>query len=577
MKTRALFIRTGVAGALVALLLALSATEALAQTPTRDVRLGGGCEGTIPTGIITEVDSRRTVVATFTASKTTTITRADVFLSPGFLSTRVSDVRLDIRAVGSAGVPSQTVLATSSVIPASTISTRGGDWETARFSPGVPVVAGQKYALGLRILGTDTDHRVWWRGIIDSDPVVCSNNLTFISDGGGAFYEQSSQDNYFRLFETVDKVAPVANNDSYATGEYATLDVAAPGVLGNDTDADGDAMSAVVTDAPDNGTVTLNPNGSFSYTPDDHFEGVDTFSYSATDTDGLGSAPATVSVAVSPDNQAPTVSLDAPEAQSSLVGSVDLKASASDNGRVKSVEFLVDGDVVETDDSAPYEAAWDSTLFSEGTHRIEARAVDAAGNQATSEARPVMVDNLDPESTITDGPAEGSFVNSTSASFSFVSTDGDSFGCQLDALPIGSCDGDKILSSLSQGGHTFRVWAVGSAGRDADLEAEPSVRNWTVDTVVPSGTVKINNGAGTARKLGVTLNLAAADPAPGSGLGKMRFSNDGRAWSAWKPYAATSKWSLKKGKAGTRMVFAQFVDGAGNVSATVKDTVRYKP
>src|SRR5207249_3456836 len=59
--------------------------------------------------------------------------------------------------------------------------------------------------------------------------------------------------------------APVAVNDSYSTAEGTTLDVVATGVLSNDSDVDGDSLSAVLVSGPANGSLTLNSNGSFSY------------------------------------------------------------------------------------------------------------------------------------------------------------------------------------------------------------------------------------------------------------------------------------------------------------------------
>jgi hypothetical protein len=90
---------------------------------------------------------------------------------------------------------------------------------------------------------------------------------------------------------------PVANNDNYGTLVNTPLTVAEPGVLGNDTDADGDSLTAVVVSNPTNGTVTLNPNGSFTYTPAPNFTGTDGFTYKAND--GLAnSAAATVTLTV---------------------------------------------------------------------------------------------------------------------------------------------------------------------------------------------------------------------------------------------------------------------------------------
>ena len=59
--------------------------------------------------------------------------------------------------------------------------------------------------------------------------------------------------------------APVAGDDSATTDEDTPVHI---GVLANDTDVEGDALTPVVVSGPSHGTVTLNADGSFTYTPD---------------------------------------------------------------------------------------------------------------------------------------------------------------------------------------------------------------------------------------------------------------------------------------------------------------------
>ena len=59
--------------------------------------------------------------------------------------------------------------------------------------------------------------------------------------------------------------------------------MSAPGVLGNDTDPERNPLTAVVGTEPAHGTVALNPNGSFTYSPALNFAGTDIFSYTARD------------------------------------------------------------------------------------------------------------------------------------------------------------------------------------------------------------------------------------------------------------------------------------------------------
>ncbi len=105
---------------------------------------------------------------------------------------------------------------------------------------------------------------------------------------------------------------PTAGNDSYSTAFNTPLPVAAPGVLANDSDANGDALTATLVAGPTHGSLTLNPDGSFLYVPTAGFVGNDVWSYQAFD--GVGSsAVATVGITVGV-NTPPSIS--APPSQS---------------------------------------------------------------------------------------------------------------------------------------------------------------------------------------------------------------------------------------------------------------------
>jgi len=101
----------------------------------------------------------------------------------------------------------------------------------------------------------------------------------------------------------------VAVNDNYNVNEDEVLLVNAPGVLANDTDVDGDTPSATLVEGPAHGTLALNANGSFTYTPAADFSGSDSFAYSAVD--GIGTSnPATVTIMVNSANDAPVAADD---------------------------------------------------------------------------------------------------------------------------------------------------------------------------------------------------------------------------------------------------------------------------
>ncbi len=91
--------------------------------------------------------------------------------------------------------------------------------------------------------------------------------------------------------------APLAHADSVCTEKNVFLMMPAPGVLGNDTDANWDNLTAIITGNPSHGTLVLSADGSCIYTPAAGFTGTDSFTYMAND-GTLNSAPAQVTVAV---------------------------------------------------------------------------------------------------------------------------------------------------------------------------------------------------------------------------------------------------------------------------------------
>ncbi|MDJ0960174.1 MAG: Ig-like domain-containing protein [Acidimicrobiia bacterium] len=125
---------------------------------------------------------------------------------------------------------------------------------------------------------------------------------TTTEDLGGGYGSTSE----FSAEHTVrPQTPPTANDDAYGTLEDTPLSVAAPGVLGNDSDAELDPMTATLVASPGSAqSFTLNPDGSFDYTPLADFNGIDTFTYRAYD-GTLFSGTATVTITVTAVNDEP--------------------------------------------------------------------------------------------------------------------------------------------------------------------------------------------------------------------------------------------------------------------------------
>jgi hypothetical protein len=120
--------------------------------------------------------------------------------------------------------------------------------------------------------------------------------LTASYEGNGAFEPSSGQATHT---VTAPNTQPVAAADGYVApaGGLVALEVPAPGVLGNDSDPDGDPLQASVVTPPAAGTLELAADGGFRYTPPVGFLGEVSFSYQATDGRG-GQATATVTITV---------------------------------------------------------------------------------------------------------------------------------------------------------------------------------------------------------------------------------------------------------------------------------------
>ncbi|MGE3820137.1 MAG: Ig-like domain-containing protein, partial [Isosphaeraceae bacterium] len=124
---------------------------------------------------------------------------------------------------------------------------------------------------------------------------------------------------------------PVAVDDDFTLDEDRTV---VGDVLANDSDVDGDPLTVTVLNGPTHGTLNLNPDGTFLYTPDEDWWGVDRFTYQASD--GALTSWATVTLTVRPVNDAPVARNDA----------FVIDEDTALDGDVLTNDFDVDGDTL---------------------------------------------------------------------------------------------------------------------------------------------------------------------------------------------------------------------------------------
>jgi uncharacterized membrane protein len=238
-------------------------------------------------------------------------------------------------------------------------------------------------------------------------------------------------------------------------------------VLTNDTDADGDPLTVAGVTQPEHGTVTVNPDGTITYTPADGFIGTDTFSYTATDGKG-GSGSASITVAV----------------RSSSGGGAGGSGTGGTSGAGVNHNPVVNGDGVATQPGVPVTIA------------VLANDTDADGDPltvagVTQPGHGTATVNAD--GTITYTPAAG-FVGTDT--FTYTATDGrGGSGSAVVQVAVGNGGRGPVLPELKQ-------FAVG-----ADTTGGPRVTVYN-----PDGSVRFDFFAyDPSTRFGASVVLADLD------------------------------------------------------------------
>jgi VCBS repeat-containing protein len=192
--------------------------------------------------------------------------------------------------------------------------------------------------------------------------------------------------------------APAAADNAYTTDEDTAFTIAAPGVLGNDSDVDGDTLTSILVSGPAHGALTLNSDGSFTYTPAANYNGPDSFTYKAND-GAADSNIATVLLTINPINDAPIA--DAGPDQTAAEG-----AAVSFTGLASSD---VEGDPLtyswSFSDGGSASGATPSHVFADNGNYLVTLTV-SDGQLTSSDTMMVMVTNVAPTASLS-GPATG--------------------------------------------------------------------------------------------------------------------------------------------------------------------------
>ncbi|MCB0870796.1 MAG: Ig-like domain repeat protein [Solirubrobacterales bacterium] len=169
------------------------------------------------------------------------------------------------------------------------------------------------------------------------------------------------------------------------------------------------------------------------------------------------------------DVMAPGVYLHFPVMNAVLGNSAYAAVETGDNDRVVKVEYLLDGEVIETVTTGQFDVNLNLTAVSEGEHQIQARSYDPTGNNGITAARTITVDHSGPNVTL-NSPIEATNAESVSFTFSSDSSDIDQTWCQIvrkgdDANHSACSPGEPFTASgLATGQWQFAVWTNDKVG-----------------------------------------------------------------------------------------------------------------
>jgi VCBS repeat-containing protein len=321
---------------------------------------------------------------------------------------------------------------------------------------------------------------------------------------------------------------PTAVDDIASTDENTPVSVIAPGVLANDTDPDGDALTptemngsaaaiGVATGIPSGAIVTLNANGSYTYNPNGQFESLaagetdtDTFTYDISDGNG-GTDTATVTVTISGVNDSPTAVDDTSSTPEYADVNIDVLANdtdpdASDTLSVTAVDttgtlgsVTNNGTDVTYDPNGQFDALEDGETdtdtftytVSDGHGGTDTATVTVTINGSTN-APPTALDDVDNANE--DGPA---------VTVNVLANDSDPDAGQT--LVVQSVDTTGTLGSVT----------ITNAGADVSYDPNGQFESLgTGGTDTDTFIYTVSDGAGGTDTATVTVTITGANDPP---------------------------------------------------------------
>ncbi|HKP22795.1 MAG TPA: Ig-like domain-containing protein, partial [Dongiaceae bacterium] len=332
--------------------------------------------------------------------------------------------------------------------------------------------------------------------------------------------------------------APIAVSDSYSIDEDTALVINLPGVLSNDSDADGDPLSATLVGGPAHGTLTFNGDGSFTYDPDADYSGGDSFKYKISDGAGHFSS-AEVSINVTAVDDAPTLKIAPASGNEDTAIALDIETALSDLDGSETLSVLVGAipvgatlsDGTNNFTATPGNASVDVSLWTLSALTVTPPAdsgvdfnltVTAISTEASNGDVATIKGNLSvsvsaiadtPDLTVAEALGDEDAAIALSIEPTLTDTDGSELlSLEISAIPIGATLSDGTNSFTATIGNTtadITGWTLSSLAitPPADSDAD-----FTLTVIATS--VEAENNDLAVRTADLTVTVAAVADAP---------------------------------------------------------------
>ncbi|HEX8433612.1 Ig-like domain-containing protein [Archangium sp.] len=322
------------------------------------------------------------------------------------------------------------------------------------------------------------------------------------------------------------------------------------------------------------GTDSTSPHATF-WNTSGVGEGAHTLTVKAFD--GAGNVRSSDGVWVTVDNTAPATAITAPARNALVGGSVQVTATASDTNGVAKVELYVDGTLIGTDTSEPYQVGWNTSGVVEGAHTLTLKAYDTAGNAATSSPVVVTLDSTLPDVALT-SPGPGTYHRGT---VELAATASDNQGVARVEFYVEAYNEDALLgtdstapytlswntlaTSTYNGANTLKVKAFDIAG-NVRTSARVVV---TIDNTAP--TAGVSTPAYGAHVRGIVPFTAIARDS--LGVERVEFYDNGTLLGTdfTEPYVVD--WDTTLVLDGHHNLVAKVFDIAGNMRSSAQQPV----